>query len=829
MTVSTELSHEEYIGNGVTTDFDFRFRIFEGKHLIVVVADSDGNEKTLKNGTDYTIVGAGSYHGGKVVLNKPLAQGWKILLERDLPVVQETDLRNQGKFFAEVHEDAFDYLTMLIQKALGTFSLSLRKPTYLSNYYDAKGNRIANLAPPKADTDATNKEYVDNSIKYIDSKTLRAKDKPINVLPNTEQRANKILAFDDNGQPITILPESGSASDVLIELAKIDGYKRIGGLESRLSILDISLIDGNKNSDFLNSIFEEFKGKNVTLYSSLSIEFNIDKETTLYGDFDLSNCIFNLNGGRVNYNDERNDYVKKIELTGYPLKELSKKITSLESFIGWENSLVKITSNEVDLYRYLNGEYTPKYKGETNFHSKNGDLLYSLKNEYNNPVDCYLIKLPARRNKIKLPQFIGVVNRWAFNIQRSLVDVYSRYDNTLTSVPDNHSILSSGDTYGVNWFVNMAGIEQSNNNSRYSILMEYVLKHKFIDSTCGKGWRAIDGNYCRDISIEGCNFDSVSFHYGSSKIRIENSIIPNSSFGTGAHDESVDILNSTIQRTGVRSDYGELKGDFNIIGGKVIAPELSGVHGLFTCYPGNVTKDKKQPRILHLPKKIRISTNICWSNETTLNLVEFRNNFYNDGSYDYFYMPEVFDISGCILDGVNATFELTTDTGINENNFINLVLTPLSSEKTKLSIKIGRNIGVYNYNIRSSINMEFGSNIIYGSKDCSFTAEKCSVGGMILSSSGNSTYLGYMSLSKLEYIIPESGNHNLSCDGFTFFNEVTFNGTKYMNKNGNKPIINVWANSSKGNIAINAKSTDSRDVLDKKTLICPREGEAGNF
>ncbi|MDC9786379.1 glycerophosphodiester phosphodiesterase family protein [Proteus mirabilis] len=223
MTVSTELSHEEYVGNGVTTDFDFRFRIFESKHLIVVVADSEGNETTLKNGTDYTIVGAGSYHGGKVVLNKPLAQGWKILLERDLPVVQETDLRNQGKFFAEVHEDAFDYLTMLIQKALGTFSLSLRKPTYLSNYYDAKGNRIANLALPKVGTDAANKEYVDNSIKDIDSKTLRVKDKPINALPNTEQRANKILAFDDNGQPITVLPESGSASDVLIELAKPTG------------------------------------------------------------------------------------------------------------------------------------------------------------------------------------------------------------------------------------------------------------------------------------------------------------------------------------------------------------------------------------------------------------------------------------------------------------------------------------------------------------------------------------------------------------------------------------------------------------------------------
>lgn len=218
MTVSTELSHEEYVGNGITTDFDFRFRIFESRHLIVVVADNDGNETTLKNGTDYTIVGAGSYHGGKVVLNKPLARGWTILLERDLPVVQETDLRNQGKFFAEVHEDAFDYLTMLIQKALGTFSLSLRKPTYLSNYYDAKGNRIANLASPKVGTDAANKDYVDNSIKYIDSKTLRVKDKPIPALPSSEQRRNKQLGFDNEGYPQLLDPaETGSLGYILVD------------------------------------------------------------------------------------------------------------------------------------------------------------------------------------------------------------------------------------------------------------------------------------------------------------------------------------------------------------------------------------------------------------------------------------------------------------------------------------------------------------------------------------------------------------------------------------------------------------------------------------
>ncbi|KGA60180.1 putative tail fiber protein [Proteus vulgaris] len=280
MTVSTELSHEEYAGNGVTTDFDFRFRIFESKHLIVVVADSEGNETTLKNGTDYTIVGAGSYHGGKVVLNKPLAQGWKILLERDLPVVQETDLRNQGKFFAEVHEDAFDYLTMLIQKALGTFSLSLRKPTYLSNYYDAKGNRITNLASPKTGSDATNKDYVDNSIKYIDSKTLRVKDKAIPALPNADERAGKVLTFDENGYPIAVAPVSGSAVDVLNMLGSMDGYSFIGNS----NYTQLRNYIGSRETIFVVGRVSKYDGGEGVFFCDTQDNYSIDNDGTILID-----------------------------------------------------------------------------------------------------------------------------------------------------------------------------------------------------------------------------------------------------------------------------------------------------------------------------------------------------------------------------------------------------------------------------------------------------------------------------------------------------------------------------------------------------------------
>lgn len=271
MTVSTELSHEEYTGNGVTTDFDFRFRIFEAKHLVVSVVDPDGTERILTNGTDYTLRGVGSYRGGKVILKMPLATGWKIGIARDLPVVQETDLRNQGKFFAEVHEDAFDYLTMLIQKSQGYLSLCLRKPSFISDHYDAKGNKISNLGKPVKDGDAIDLGTMKEHISAKDKRSLRVADKDIPVLPNAVNRANKLLSFDDNGNPVVIVPESGSAADVLAELGKINGLSLIGGCES---ISELRTIIGYHNGAniFLKSYHDgKNKGGGIFRWESTSI------------------------------------------------------------------------------------------------------------------------------------------------------------------------------------------------------------------------------------------------------------------------------------------------------------------------------------------------------------------------------------------------------------------------------------------------------------------------------------------------------------------------------------------------------------------------------
>ncbi|GEM_PF-5814110 len=166
MTVSTEVNHNEYTGNGVTTSFPYTFRIFHASDLVVTTSDTNGVLRTLTLNTDYTVTGVGSYSGGAVVLPMPLANAWAISIERSLPVVQETDLRNQGKFFAETHEGAFDYLTMLIQQCFGWARLALLKPSFIARYYDARQNRISNLADPVVPQDAVNNRSMRN---YVDA------------------------------------------------------------------------------------------------------------------------------------------------------------------------------------------------------------------------------------------------------------------------------------------------------------------------------------------------------------------------------------------------------------------------------------------------------------------------------------------------------------------------------------------------------------------------------------------------------------------------------------------------------------------------------------
>lgn len=116
MTVSSENAKSgPYACNGVTVNFPYAFRILDETHVKVILTNAAGVETVLTLNTDYTVTGVGAANGGNIVVSPARASGNFITNLRNPPFTQETDLQNQGAYYAETVEDRFDLLTMQIQ------------------------------------------------------------------------------------------------------------------------------------------------------------------------------------------------------------------------------------------------------------------------------------------------------------------------------------------------------------------------------------------------------------------------------------------------------------------------------------------------------------------------------------------------------------------------------------------------------------------------------------------------------------------------------------------------------------------------------------------
>lgn len=166
MTVSSTTTKNSYSGDGSTTTFAYAFKIFADADLTVILRSAAGTETVQTLTTNYTVTNAGNASGGNVVFVTAPASGVTVVIRRNMAQTQSTDYTANDPFPAESHEDALDRLTFIAQQQ---------------------------------------QEEIDRSIKLSRTNTMTSTEFTVGATA----RANKILAFDGNGE-LSVTQELGT-------------------------------------------------------------------------------------------------------------------------------------------------------------------------------------------------------------------------------------------------------------------------------------------------------------------------------------------------------------------------------------------------------------------------------------------------------------------------------------------------------------------------------------------------------------------------------------------------------------------------------------------
>jgi hypothetical protein len=261
MTVTTSLNKIIYPGNGATTSFPFSFPAVAATDIQVFFADVNGNV-TLLSPSAYTLVlnpavaNNPTAAGGTVTYNPlgvPIPLNTSLTIMRTLPLQQNTSLGNQQALFQTAIEQALDYLMMASQQVLEVQSRAL----------------VVSVSDPTP-----------------------------NTLPAVASRANQVLGFDSNGNPIGVSTAPAgvisSAMQPVVNSATLAAGRTAFGLGGAATEgIGVGLQDdgaGNLRTFFrevsdsiAQSVVSSFH-QNVR-YASTAITYTFPLTTTLFNGF----------------------------------------------------------------------------------------------------------------------------------------------------------------------------------------------------------------------------------------------------------------------------------------------------------------------------------------------------------------------------------------------------------------------------------------------------------------------------------------------------------------------------------------------------------------
>jgi hypothetical protein len=166
MTISSTTVKVSYSGNGSTTVFAYTFKILDDDEIQVIIRSSTGTETVKTITTHYTVSGVGSSGGGNITFLTAPTATQTVVLRRLTTQTQETDYIANDPFPADSHEDALDRITMVAQEI---------------------------------------QEELGRAIKLSKTNTITSTEFTVDAT----DRANKILAFDTNGE-LAVTQELGT-------------------------------------------------------------------------------------------------------------------------------------------------------------------------------------------------------------------------------------------------------------------------------------------------------------------------------------------------------------------------------------------------------------------------------------------------------------------------------------------------------------------------------------------------------------------------------------------------------------------------------------------
>ncbi len=116
MTVPVDSCRSTYVTDGVVDDFPTVWRFLANGHVHAWHTPTGDVASLLVEGVHYDLVGAGLDGGGTLTtIGTPLAAG-TLVLEREVPLTQLVDLRQQGTFSPTVHMGIVDQMAMGLQQ-----------------------------------------------------------------------------------------------------------------------------------------------------------------------------------------------------------------------------------------------------------------------------------------------------------------------------------------------------------------------------------------------------------------------------------------------------------------------------------------------------------------------------------------------------------------------------------------------------------------------------------------------------------------------------------------------------------------------------------------